>query len=96
MEESYGKEKANELKRNASLHFTGIRNKCVLTRNKPFKIGDITYLTLIDAAEDIGISTNLIRHRLYSTIDKYKNYVLITDENEINKIKEEYSKKYFK
>ena len=63
---------------------------------KPFKIGNVNYVSLQDAAKDFNVNWGTIRHRIYSKNEKYSNYQLITDQNLITCLFNDYEKKNFK
>jgi len=63
---------------------------------KPFKIENVSYVSLQDAAKDFNVNWGTIRHRIYSKSEKYNNYQLITDQKLIAYLFNEYEKKNFK
>ena len=71
----YGKTHSEETKKILSEKRKGKKPSNI----KPFFIGDIKYLSLMDAEKDTGIKATTIRHRIISKNDKYDDYYYINN-----------------
>jgi len=60
-------------------------NKSFVKKLKPFIIDNIEYMTLNEASKKIDVNYLTIRHRLLS--EKFENYFYITNEEQIEKLK---------